>query len=597
MELHPEIIPALILVSILLGMFTMGYMLFRRWRSKMYLIFTASIAAALLVQLILLVSVLLDLQASSLGLIQSIVFPIAFMSLHGGFHHIFNPKNNKQLYIYVAAIAGSILTASLSFFVNIFFVEIGLAAINVGFTVFLFYWALPRLAKKGKFLATFILNVCTAISTFLFSILELQILLIISITLCLATFSVLFVILFDRIIDLMQAVSYSSVTDGLTGLYQKHYFKRKVNDAIAAGDSCSVIFSDIDNFKKLNDTEGHQKGDVMLVFAATVMKEVCKGIGIVGRYGGEEIVALITDGRSDPAIVAEMYRVRIEKESKKQGYVPITVSVGFSRLDEDIADADEFIRQADDAMYVSKSSGKNRVTNYLALRHNHQETNDNPTVAAAANPIQPNVPNHKTDNQEVEKDKQSELLPEPIMEQPIPEKITLYKSEEAEESHQSSEITTHTEIDPGFVSQLETDPELIDVVTVNENQNSQVPGTDTAKDVDPSTVVSKRRDPGGVPDGLERKQLDHDDSDQNEIKQAVDPVSDPKTSTKSQKAKGSSSRTKTRKEDGEAGESAANTKKMPETPTTTPSPSNKNIIMTNEQSVPRIIRNPFSKKE
>ncbi|RCW41577.1 diguanylate cyclase (GGDEF)-like protein [Paenibacillus prosopidis] len=596
MMLHPEIIPALILVSILIGMFTMGYMLFRRWRSKMYLIFTASIAAALLVQLILLVSVLLDLQASSLGLMQSIVFPIAFMSLHGGFHHIFNPKNNKKLYIYAAAIAGSILTASLSFFVNIFFVEIALAAINVGFTVFLFYWALPRLAKRGKFLATFILNVCTAISTLLFSILELQILLFISITLCLATFSVLFVILFDRIIDLMQAVSYSSVTDGLTGLYQKHYFKRKVNDAIAAGDPCAVIFSDIDNFKRLNDTEGHQKGDVMLVFAATVMKEVCAGIGIVGRYGGEEIVALITDERRDPSIVAENYRARIEMESKKQGYVPITVSVGFSRLNEDIEDADEFIRQADDAMYVSKSSGKNRVTNYLALRNNHQDTNDNPTVAAAANPTQPNVPYHNADNQEVEKDKQSEFLPEPIIEQPIPEKEALYKAEEAEESHQSPEITTHTEIDPGVVSQLETAPELIDEFTV-ENQNSQVPGADTAKDANPRTVVSefKRMDSGGVPDGVERKQLDPDDSEQNEIKQAVDPVSDPKTSTKSQKAKGSSSRTKARKVDGEAGVSAS--KKTSETLTTAPSPSNKNIIMTNDQSAPKIIRNPFSKKE
>lgn len=372
MNLPPEFIPALILVSVLLGMLTMGYMLFLRWRSSMYLVFTISVAAAFVAQSVLLVSLVIGIKPSSAGLIQSIVFPIAFISILGGFTHLFNPKKVKQLYIFPIAIAGAVLTACLSFFVNRTTIEIALTAINVGFTVFLYIWALPRLAKKGKFLTAFILNIGAALGALIFSILELQILLVISNTLCLATFTVLFIVLFDRLIDMMQAVSYSSVTDGLTGLYQKHYFKKKVNEAIAVGEPCSVIFSDIDNFKKLNDTEGHQTGDTMLVFAATVMKEVCEGIGLVGRYGGEEIVALITDERSDPAVVAERYRARIETESNHQGYVPITVSVGCSRLNEDIADADEFIRQADDAMYVSKSSGKNRVTNYAVLQQMKQ---------------------------------------------------------------------------------------------------------------------------------------------------------------------------------------------------------------------------------
>ncbi|TVY07326.1 GGDEF domain-containing protein [Paenibacillus cremeus] len=371
MNFNPAIIPALVILSVLGCMFTMGYMLYRRWRGNMYLIFTVSTGMALLSQLILVFLTGSGSKPSVIGPMQSFVNLLSFILLQGGFFHIFNPKLKKEFYVFLLATAGSLLLASFFFFVSALFVGIALTILNIGFTVFLYFGALPRLTKREKFLAVFILNVCTSISVLLYSILESPFLLIVSFTLGLATLSMLFIILFDRIIDLMQAVSYSSVTDGLTGLYQKHYFKKKVNEAIAAGKPCSVIFSDLDNFKRLNDTQGHQIGDIMLKLAAKIMKEVCDEIGIGGRYGGEEIVALITDHtdhRSDPAIVAEKYRARIESESKKDGYYPITVSVGFSRINSDATDADEFIRQADDAMYLSKTSGKNKISDFAALR-------------------------------------------------------------------------------------------------------------------------------------------------------------------------------------------------------------------------------------
>lgn len=521
---------------------------------------------------------MLGIKPSSVGLVQSIAFPIAFLSLQCGFYHIFNPKQTKHLYIFLLSIVGSILVASLSFFVNTIFVEISLALINIGFTIFLFLWALPRLAKRGKFLTTLILNGSTAISTLLFNILEIQLILIISITLCFATFSVLFVILFDRIIDLMQAVSYSSVTDGLTGIYQKHYFKKKVNEAIDAGEPCSIIFSDIDNFKRLNDTEGHQVGDVMLVFAATVMKEVCEGIGIVGRYGGEEIVALITDRRSDPAIIAEKYRARIEKESKKQGYVPITVSVGFTRFDENITDADEFIRQADDAMYISKGSGKNKVTNFATIR-----------AAAAAPPplipIQSNIPsNNGSDHQEA--------VSQPVTEQRSPGETLNKVIGNGDESPQIAELATHREINGGADSHS---PEIIAAAArVDEN-----PATHTPKDADPVLLLVE-----GDADHSDTNVIQHevvnqnqqaaDDSGLNENKQAADPTTENETTLKERQ---SSSRTKTKKAGGESGKSTARKKKPPEQPPSTPSPSNKDITITSDQSAPRIIRNPFAKRD
>jgi diguanylate cyclase (GGDEF)-like protein len=566
----------------------------------MYLIFTLSIAAALIPQLILLTSLLIGVKPASAGLVQSIAFPIAFISLYGGFYHIFNPKSPKHLYIFLGAVAAVIFAASLSIFVDVRFVKSGLAALNIGFTAFLFIWTLPRLAKRGKFLTTLILNICTAIGTFLFNLMELQVLLIISITLCLATFSVLFVILFDRIIDLMQAVSYSSVTDGLTGLYQKHYFKKKVNEAIAAGEPCAVIFSDIDNFKKLNDKEGHQTGDVMLIFAATVMKEVCEGIGLVGRYGGEEIVALITDGRSDPAIIAEKYRAKIEEGSKEKGYVPITVSVGFSRFNDDIANADEFIRQADDAMYISKGSGKNRVTNFAALRAMKENDDDNPVIVSVAEPDETPPPsNDKAERQDIPKKKELQVFPRSVAESKhhLVEATEILNKTGGDEEN-SVEIPERRELDPGVGPNVEIEPTLNEpLATVSEEEIGHMSNAFATKDPGSVVIIETNEDPVTVSVDSEHKQQAPNDSGENEIKEETDPATNSEPSTTPKKGKQSSSRTKTKKDEDEIVPSAAKKKKQPETPTSASSQKNTDITITNDQSAPRIIRNPFAKKD
>jgi diguanylate cyclase (GGDEF)-like protein len=152
----------------------------------------------------------------------------------------------------------------------------------------------------------------------------------------------------------MQAIYNSSIRDGLTQLYNRKYFYNRVGQHIAARIAISVIFSDIDNFKKLNDTKGHHMGDQVLKQVAGILKEEADQIGICGRYGGEEMVVLVTDTETDPAELAERIRARIEAETI------VTVSMGFSRYRKNVT-ADELIKQADEAMYKAKTSGKNKV--------------------------------------------------------------------------------------------------------------------------------------------------------------------------------------------------------------------------------------------
>lgn len=175
-------------------------------------------------------------------------------------------------------------------------------------------------------------------------------------------YTLLYFILFDRIVELLQSVYRSSITDGLTSLYNRRYFFKVASYYIKESLKVSVIFCDIDNFKKLNDTEGHHRADGVLKQVANIMTEELEGIGITGRYGGEELVALVVDRNAKVEEVAEMIRKRVASESI------VTISVGYSTLRKGVT-AEELIKQADQAMYHSKTTGKNKVTGYKELQN------------------------------------------------------------------------------------------------------------------------------------------------------------------------------------------------------------------------------------
>ncbi|MMZ47745.1 Response regulator PleD [compost metagenome] len=172
-------------------------------------------------------------------------------------------------------------------------------------------------------------------------------------------YTTLFLILFERIVELLQRIYRSSITDGLTGLYNRKYFSGRLRRYMDQGIRVSVIFCDIDNFKKLNDTQGHARADEVLKQVAQIMEEELDEIGLTGRYGGEELVAMVVDRRAKVAQVAERIRERVAEESI------VTISVGHSTAKKEI-NPDELVKQADQAMYISKTTGKNKVTAYKA---------------------------------------------------------------------------------------------------------------------------------------------------------------------------------------------------------------------------------------
>lgn len=172
-------------------------------------------------------------------------------------------------------------------------------------------------------------------------------------------YSLLFVLLFEWVIERLIYSYQSSIMDGLTGLYNRRHFYLKAEQLLQSSKPVAVLFCDIDNFKRLNDLHGHYKADGVLKQVAEIIKEESSGIGSAGRYGGEELLSCISIKRVKPEIVAESIRRRIEQETM------VTISVGFSTSKES-GDIQKMIKQADEAMYHSKTTGKNKVTPYKA---------------------------------------------------------------------------------------------------------------------------------------------------------------------------------------------------------------------------------------
>lgn len=158
--------------------------------------------------------------------------------------------------------------------------------------------------------------------------------------------------------------------DYLTGLANRFYFTKSFETEIRKSrdylQSTSLLFFDIDHFKRINDTWGHQMGDVVLRKIAKVAKSCTRSDHLIARYGGDEFVVLLPSTNKDQALqYAENLLEAISKmDSPIKGQtdpVNITISVGISMFPADGQSTFDLVRAADEALYEAKNLGKNRI--------------------------------------------------------------------------------------------------------------------------------------------------------------------------------------------------------------------------------------------
>ena len=176
----------------------------------------------------------------------------------------------------------------------------------------------------------------------------------------------------DRLRSTFEASLEMAVTDQLTGLYNRRYLASHLSAmfdrAFWTGRQLALMILDIDHFKRINDTHGHDIGDKVIQEISERIKNSVRGIDLACRYGGEEfLVAMPDTDKTFASVVAERLRNEIEqhKVSINSGReeIAVTVSIGISSTEDGPKDdsAQKLIKRADEALYAAKSGGRNRV--------------------------------------------------------------------------------------------------------------------------------------------------------------------------------------------------------------------------------------------
>jgi len=167
-----------------------------------------------------------------------------------------------------------------------------------------------------------------------------------------------------------------SISDGLTGLFNHRHIHGLLHEeferADRTGDKLTVAMFDLDRFKSVNDTYGHQAGDRVLEQLADILRDSAREIDRLGRYGGEEFMALLPETDAEDGLVfVERVRREVARTPFQIGReepLHMTISAGIATYPhESIHDPETLVRFADEALYAAKAAGRNRVVRFDEL--------------------------------------------------------------------------------------------------------------------------------------------------------------------------------------------------------------------------------------
>jgi diguanylate cyclase (GGDEF)-like protein len=164
-----------------------------------------------------------------------------------------------------------------------------------------------------------------------------------------------------------------NITDPLTGIFNRRYLERRLEEEVARarryGLPLSVFMFDIDHFKRVNDSYGHQAGDQVLIAVGELAAKLIRETDIVARYGGEEFVVIASNTRLEAAEmlaarlreIVESHPFMLDAEGSRNQEIRLTVSIGIAALGDGIDSGEKLVHAADAALYRAKQEGRNRV--------------------------------------------------------------------------------------------------------------------------------------------------------------------------------------------------------------------------------------------
>jgi len=181
-----------------------------------------------------------------------------------------------------------------------------------------------------------------------------------------------YVVSFTDITELKEytyELQYRATHDSLTKLYNRQKLNEELSKEILRENryqhNLSILMFDIDNFKNINDTYGHDVGDVVLIDLSNILKNSIRATDYAARWGGEEFMVLLPETSIDETTrIADQLREKIETYQPENINLPITISIGIAEFIPNENTKDDFIKNVDIALYQAKRTGKNKVVKY-----------------------------------------------------------------------------------------------------------------------------------------------------------------------------------------------------------------------------------------
>lgn len=179
--------------------------------------------------------------------------------------------------------------------------------------------------------------------------------------------------LFESIKTAQEYFEDISIRDDLTKLFNRRHFYCRLQEefsrAVRHNKPLSLVFFDVDNFKRINDTYGHAQGDEVLIQIGHILKTTAREIDLPARYGGDEFAVILPNTNIAGAIELASRISTTVKNQKIEGLdsEKVSISSGVSaRINNNVQSFDELLKLADEAMYQSKSQGKGRISGRIS---------------------------------------------------------------------------------------------------------------------------------------------------------------------------------------------------------------------------------------
>lgn len=158
---------------------------------------------------------------------------------------------------------------------------------------------------------------------------------------------------------LFRNVVHKNNHDALTDIYSRGYFNKKYKRYLRLNKKFSIIMFDIDNFKSLNDTYGHDFGDEVLITISKKLSGMLSNEGSIFRVGGEEFIVMINKKSKDEVYdIGEKIRTLVERITWDKDVI-VTISMGIAHSNDGL---ENILKRADENLYISKETGKNKIT-------------------------------------------------------------------------------------------------------------------------------------------------------------------------------------------------------------------------------------------